>query len=123
MTGNPNHDEKGKFSTGTSSAQSKVAQSLASYHDASKSNLIDYQSAKVIRDKLDAEVKHTSEILRAFPRGPMNLTPDHVRATPEWRAAREASDHALSKLKRFNGVFVKRFGSEIRAERNLKYNR
>jgi hypothetical protein len=47
----------------------------------------------------------------------MGLTPDHVRATPEWRAAKARSKAAFAALQAFNIVFTRMFAKELRAQR------
>jgi hypothetical protein len=47
----------------------------------------------------------------------MNLTPDSVKATPEYRAARAAMESAFAKLRAVNAAFQRTYSKEIRAER------
>ena len=56
----------------------------------------------------------------SFPKGAMNLTPDSVRATPEWRAAKSAADKAFQEYRNFNGIMLKAFPNELKAERAAK---
>ncbi len=59
------------------------------------------------RNVLRAEYKAASDALNAIPglsSGPMGLTPDSVRSSPEYRAARAASDRAFQALRRFNAA-------------------
>lgn len=49
--------------------------------------------------------KECGDAMRAFPRGPMGLTPDSVRAMPEWQVARAAADKAFAELRAFNTRF------------------
>lgn len=79
-----------------------------------------FLEAKAEAARLDAEVKRTGEILRVFPRGPMGLTPDAVKATPEYKAAKTASEVAFAKLRAFNGWYTKTFKSELAAERRTR---
>lgn len=76
-----------------------------------------YAAAKDKQAALEAESSRTSAIMRTFPSHPNGLTPDHVRATSEWKAAKAATDTAFAKLRNFNGAFVKSFAKEIKAER------
>ena len=48
-----------------------------------------FDGAVAERDRLEQEVSAAGDVLDTFPRGAMSLTPDHVRATPEWRAAKD----------------------------------
>jgi len=59
------------------------------------------------RAALEAEHKAAGAALRAIPgigSGRMGLTPDHVKASPDYRAARAAYDRAFAALRRFNGA-------------------
>lgn len=77
----------------------------------------DYYLYKQAAALLDKEVSITSKALQKFPRGAMGLTPDDVKATPEWKAAKKAFDDAFNKLRKFNAVFVKKYKKEIAADR------
>ncbi|MNO09060.1 hypothetical protein D3C81_2320260 [compost metagenome] len=46
----------------------------------------------------------------------MGLTPDHVKAMPEWQAAKRAYDVSFAELRAFNGWFNKTFKAEIKKE-------
>jgi len=79
--------------------------------------------AKVAKQHLDNECTAASEALNAVPgigSGPMGLTPDAVRATPEYRTAKAAFDAAFAALRDFNGKFNKQFAAELRAERRAR---
>ena len=59
------------------------------------------------RAALEAEHKAAGEALRAIPgigSGRMGLTPDHVKQSPEYKAARAAYWLAHDRLRRFNGT-------------------
>lgn len=75
-----------------------------------------FEQAKAERDEIERESDEADAVLKTFPRGPMGLTPDSVRATPEWKAAKARSERAFARLRAFNTVFVRRFAKEIRAE-------
>ena len=79
-----------------------------------------YPEAKAIAEALWADVKSTGAILQGFPKGRMGLTPDDVKASAEFQAAKRAYDVAFKRLRDFNGVFTKTFKAEIRAERREK---
>lgn len=81
----------------------------------------DYAEAKRVRDRLEAEVDATGSALTALSGGGlMNLTPDHVRKTPEWQDAKRRADAAFAALRAFNTVYVRRFKQEIAADRKLR---
>lgn len=54
------------------------------------------------RATLHTEYMTLSAALKAFPRGPLGLTPDAVKASSEYKAAKRSSDAAFSALRRFN---------------------
>lgn len=83
-----------------------------------------YSEAKAYRDQLEAELNRLSAILNSFPHdGPMGLTPDHVKLSPEYRAAKSAWDLQFHKLRTFNGAFTREFRAELKLERDAKYGR
>lgn len=81
---------------------------------------ITYDEAKARADTLNAAVKAAGDVLRAYPTGPMGLTPDDVRATPQWKANKLAYDRAFAALRTFNQSFTKTFARQIRAERKAR---
>lgn len=81
---------------------------------------------KATRDALDSELSDATRAIKAIPghaSAPMGLTPDHVKARPDWQAARLRVDCAFAALRAFNEVNVKRYAREIRAERDAKRER
>lgn len=80
-----------------------------------------FEAAKAMHDRLDAEVARTSAALKAFPNdGPMGLTPDHVKASPEFKAAKRAFDQAFANFRNFNADFTVLFADQLRAERRAR---
>lgn len=75
---------------------------------------MDYEQAKA--RKAELEQRH-SEASAALPSYGGKLTPDAVKATPEWQALKRAYDQAFSELRTFNQWYVKKFKREIRKER------
>ena len=77
--------------------------------------------AKAKADSLHSAAKDASDALNEFrdryPRGPMGLTPDHVKAMPEFKALNSAYQRAAAASRAFNAVYTKQFSKEIRAER------
>jgi hypothetical protein len=82
-----------------------------------------FEDAKAERDLIQKEVDASSAILRAFPKGPLGVTPDAVRATPEFRSANARFQKAFARLRAFNTIYTKRFVKEIRAEHSRRYGR
>ena len=54
-----------------------------------------------------AREREAAAALAAFPRGPMGLTPDSVKASPEWQAAKAAWTEAFSALRAYNRAKAK----------------
>lgn len=52
--------------------------------------------------------------------GAMGLTPDSVKNSPEYKAAREAFSQSFARLRAFNEFFIKAFKTELKEERNTK---
>jgi len=90
----------------------EIAEALAGTGTASA-----FEAAKAEQALLEREMSEAQTALDVFPRGPMGLTPDAVKATPQWRAAKARVDRAFARLRAFNAVFVKKFVKELRAER------
>lgn len=82
---------------------------------------MNYSQAKQYRDKLDSIASKYSDALQKYPRGPMGLTPDSVKQSPEFRRDKLAYSKAHDELRRFNGLFIKHFRAEIAADRRSKY--
>ena len=85
---------------------------------------MNYAEAKQLKAQLEGNLDVASKALRAIPgigSGPMGLTPDAVKNSPEYRAASAAYDVAFAALRNFNGQFVKAFKAEYAAERRERY--
>jgi hypothetical protein len=79
--------------------------------------MTDYESAKRQRDSISAELTRLSVILESYPKGPMNLTPDSVKATPEHQQTRRECNTAFARLRAFNTVFIRTYKREITLDR------
>lgn len=79
-----------------------------------------YEEAKARVEAAQARSSAASEALSQFPRGDMGLTPDEVKATPEWQAAKKESEEAFEELRAANDVVVKQFGKEYKADREAR---
>jgi hypothetical protein len=55
-----------------------------------------------MENKFEAAVKQASQALKQFPRGPMGLTPDEVKFSPEYQAAKRTYWIAFKRLRQFN---------------------
>lgn len=76
-----------------------------------------YQEAKDIKTNLETAVSIASATLKAFPKGPLGLTPDSVKATAEYQAAKEQHDRCTARLREYNTMFLKTFKREYAQER------
>lgn len=84
---------------------------------------IDFALFQVARDSREAMLERANATLQAIPgigSGPCGLTPDSVKRSPEYQAARRACDSAHSALRQLNGKWCKHFAPELRSEREAK---
>lgn len=56
--------------------------------------------------KVAAEERYSvaSKAMRVFPKGPMGLTPDSVKATAEWKQAKAEYNAAFAHLRKVNSI-------------------
>jgi hypothetical protein len=81
---------------------------------------MNYAAAKLVKWRLELEVALASKAFRAIAgigSGPMGLTPDAIKFSPDYRLAKVRFDVAFAALRDFNGEFHKTFAAEIKAER------
>lgn len=79
-----------------------------------------YAIAKAVQAELERARDDASRALTAIPgigSGAMGITPDCVKARPEYRAARRAYDQRHADLAAFNARFVKQYSTELAADR------
>lgn len=76
--------------------------------------------ADILNLRLTAASDRVNAIADFHGRGAMGLTPDHVRAMPEYKIAKADLDQAFGELRKFNSRYVKTFANELRTERDLK---
>lgn len=79
-----------------------------------------YNEAKAARDSAEERLSIASLALGSYPKGVMGLTPDAVKATPEWQKDKAEYDVAFATLRAINGVIVKKFRKEYHSERNTR---
>lgn len=53
-------------------------------------------------------------------RGPMGLTPDSIKQTPEWKAAYYRERAAFNAIRDFNAFMTRNFKKEMRDARDAK---
>lgn len=82
-----------------------------------------YALAKIVYEEFERQQKEASAALRAIPgvgSGPMGLTPDAVKFSPEYRAAKARCDAVAKAAKPFFLNFAKQYKKEIIAERDAR---
>jgi len=85
-----------------------------------------YEEAKVYKKELEEINDINSDRLGYFDelgKTSMGLTPDHVKALPEWKVAKNSFDSSFAELREFNTFFIKTFKKEYAIERQNKRNR
>lgn len=81
---------------------------------------VPFAVATATADQLTAEYRAAGAAFRRFPRNSIGLTPDHVKASAEWREARAAFRSAHDRLRAFHADFRREFAAELRAERRIR---
>jgi hypothetical protein len=76
-----------------------------------------YEQAKADVDAADARMKLSNEKMNTYPTGNMGLTPDHIKATPEWQADYSESNKALAQVRAANEFMTKNYGDQYLADR------
>ena len=84
---------------------------------------MNYTEATAQRDSLEAAYKAVSGLFNEIPgvgSGPCGLTPDAVKFSPEFRAAKATYQKAFDNLRAFNSYYVKVFKKQIAADREKR---
>lgn len=76
-----------------------------------------YEEAKAIADKLWDASRAAGEVMNKFPKGPMGMTPDEVKKTPEWQKAKRNADSAHNAVRAINDYINRHFKKEYAADR------
>ena len=82
---------------------------------------MNYIDAKHIKAQAEAAERTAAEKLRSAKgteNGPMGMTPDHVKANPEFQKAWAQHAAAFRAMQQVNQWFTKHFKKEYAAERN-----
>lgn len=69
-----------------------------------------YDEARAKQNELWDAVKTASGVLKGFPKLSNGLTPDRIKFSAEYRAAKATYDAAFRRLRDFNARFHKAFG-------------
>lgn len=86
---------------------------------------MEYNISKQVKRNLENELEKAEKVLKEFDKygkGDMGLTPDSVKAMPEYRKAKAEFDSAFQVLRKFNQQFVKQFKKEIARERRERWD-
>lgn len=82
-----------------------------------------FEKAKEIQEALNLAANNASKVLKDIVGdevGPMGLTPDHIKFSPEYQSALATFNHANARSRAFNGPFVKQFKKELAELRKAK---
>lgn len=114
----------GGFQQGNTCAAGDEGKSAKSPHEMS------YEEAKHEQERLEQKLRAATQALNEIKGAGsaekvagisvMNLTPDSVKATPEYKAAKAAVDKAFAELRNFNELFTKKFKNEIKEDRRTR---
>ena len=78
-------------------------------------NLTSFDVALKYQDSLNAALDSAGSALDKYAKGgTFGLTPDHIKATPQWQADRLAFDTSMRNLREFNTVFLRNYKKEYR---------
>jgi len=61
--------------------------------------------------------------ITGYRSSPMGLTPDAVKETPEWKAAKSKADAAFRALRDYNVWYLKAFKADISADRSNRHHK
>lgn len=87
---------------------------------------MNYEEAKKHSKELNEKVNLYVNELKKFDElglTEIGLTPDHVRALPEWKITKKNFDESFAELRNFNTWFVKTYKKEILEDKRKKYSR
>lgn len=102
---NPNHGQDGRFSSG-SGLRDQIKSAMS------------YSEAKAKKEEIEKRSKTAGSVLKSLSGGgPMGLTPDAVRATPEWQKANSDYQKAFAEERAYNEHFLKTYAKEYKADR------
>ena len=82
-----------------------------------------YAEAKDARDHLDARLAEATAALKSIPgvgSGQTGLTPDHVKTSPAYRAAKAEVDRVFAALRKANAFIAKHYRQDAAAERKAR---
>jgi hypothetical protein len=112
MTGNPNHDEKGKFASGAGSKSGIFEQA---HETSEKLHKLVSELNETLKDITSSKMKELG-----LQKSSSNLTPDAVRATAEWKQADASLSKAFKHMQDFNRYLTKTFGKDYEKFRRQK---
>ena len=87
---------------------------------------MNFQEAKAYKTQLENLLDFADKRLKAFDsygKTAMGLTPDHVRAMPEWQEAKMAFEIAFQNLRNFNAKYTKAFKKKFKKKGKINTNK
>lgn len=79
-----------------------------------------FVAARDIAAQLEQAVSVASLALQMFPKGPLGLTPDEVKRSPEWLTAYRNFNFAFQAARKYSRTYTKSFAEELRHERQFR---
>jgi hypothetical protein len=76
---------------------------------------------KEIDDNCTKASKELNDFISQYHSGPMGLTPDFVKAMPEFKELKRNFEVSFEKLRQINQFVSKNFKKELREERKNRY--
>lgn len=83
-------------------------------HIIERVDIMNFEEAMARKKELDSINKKHSEALQHFETNSFGLVTDEIRATQEWRKAKQDFDNSFAELRKFNSWFVKEFRKKKR---------
>jgi hypothetical protein len=79
-----------------------------------------FPQALMMSKGLNQDCDVANNLLQTFPKGAFGLTPDDVKSSTEFKAAKFAYDVAFQHLRNFNQYYTKQFKCELVKMRDEK---
>jgi hypothetical protein len=68
--------------------------------------------------QIESQLEKASKTLNQFPKGgPLGLTPDNVKRSPQWQLAKASFEKLAKQARAFNQWFIKQYKVEYREHR------
>ena len=80
----------------------------------------DYAADLATKEQHEAAVKAASDLLKEFPRNAAGITPDAIKASPEYQQAKMLYDAMFKRLQTYNTIFLKQHKAQYMADRSKR---